>query len=299
MHFTYCPHCGEKLVQKEIGDEGKMPYCKNCEIPLWDSFTTCVICAVVNEQKEIALLRQNYVSADSYVCVAGVMKMGESAEKTAAREVAEEIGQKAEKITFVRSFPYEKKEMLMLGYKVEVKKEDLVLSGEVDQAQWFSMEEAREKLRPGSIAWQLVDQVINETMTVWNQSATAVVIKDQKVLLARHTYGGGKGKLIVPGGYLEKGESPEEAVRREYREETGVEIKPEELIGIRFYQRDWYSAFRAEYVAGDPRSDGDETREDVPDLTKKLIACALSEKEGWEEIPFQSTTKNQHLYGRR
>ena len=111
MHFTYCPHCGEKLVQKEIGDEGKMPYCKNCEIPLWDSFTTCVICAVVNEQKEIALLRQNYVSADSYVCVAGVMKMGESAEKTAAREVAEEIGQKAEKITFVRSFPYEKKEM--------------------------------------------------------------------------------------------------------------------------------------------------------------------------------------------
>ena len=83
--------------------------------------------------------------------------MGESAEKTAAREVAEEIGQKAEKITFVRSFPYEKKEMLMLGYKVEVKKEDLVLSGEVDQAQWFSMEEAREKLRPGSIAWQLVN----------------------------------------------------------------------------------------------------------------------------------------------
>ena len=101
-------------------------------------------------------------------------------------------------------------------------------------------------------------------------------------------------------------------MRREYREETGVEIKPEELIGIRFNQRDWYSAFRAEYVAGDPRSDGDEnsevvwvdvqeamTREDVPDLTKKLIACALSEKEGWEEIPFQSTTKNQHLYGRR
>ena len=41
------------------------------------------------------------------------------------------------------------------------------------------------------------------------------------------------------------------------------------------------------------------TRDDVPDLTKKLIACALSEKEGWEEIPFQSTTKNQHLYGRR
>lgn len=35
---------------------------------------------------------------------------------------------------------------------------NLVLSGEVDQAQWFSMEEARESYGPGSIAWQLVDQ---------------------------------------------------------------------------------------------------------------------------------------------
>lgn len=105
--------------------------------------------AVVNEQKRDALLRQNYVSADSYVCVAGVMKMGESAEKTAAREVAEEIGQKAEKITFVRSFPYEKKEMLMLGYKVEVKKEDLVLSGEVDQAQWIFDGRSERKVTAG------------------------------------------------------------------------------------------------------------------------------------------------------
>ena len=36
--------------------------------------------------------------------------------------------------------------------------------------------------------------------TNWGQSVTGVV----KVLLARHTYGGGKGKLIIPGGYVEK-----------------------------------------------------------------------------------------------
>lgn len=36
--------------------------------------------------------------------------------------------------------------------------------------------------------------------TNWGQSVTGVVIKDNKVLLARHTYGGGKGLLIVPGG---------------------------------------------------------------------------------------------------
>lgn len=34
--------------------------------------------------------------------------------------------------------------------------------------------------------------------TNWGQSVTGVVIKENKVLLARHTYGGGKGLLIVP-----------------------------------------------------------------------------------------------------
>lgn len=34
MHFTYCPHCGTKLTGKEIGDEGIIPYCEKCSVPL-------------------------------------------------------------------------------------------------------------------------------------------------------------------------------------------------------------------------------------------------------------------------
>ncbi len=56
--------------------------------------------------------------------------------------------------------------------------------------------------------------------TNWGQSVTGVVIKDNKVLLARHTYGNGKGMLIIPGGYVDVGETPQEALKREYREET-------------------------------------------------------------------------------
>ena len=44
MHFEYCPYCGRKLELKEIGDEGMLPYCVQCETPLWDMFTTSVIC---------------------------------------------------------------------------------------------------------------------------------------------------------------------------------------------------------------------------------------------------------------
>lgn len=142
-----------------------------------------------------------------------------------------------------------------------------------------------------------------EENTNWCQSVTGIVIRDGKVLLARHTYGPGKNRLIVPGGYVKFQETPQEAVIREVMEETGIEVRPLEVIGIRFNQKDWYVAFRAEYVSGEARSDHDENSEvlwmdiaealahgDVPDLTKKLIECALSGN-GMEKIPYEGTTK--------
>ena len=160
MRFTYCPHCGSKLISKEIGDEGMIPFCEKCSVPLWDMFTTSIIAAVVNEYDEVALLRQNYVSTTSYVCVAGIMKIGESAEETVIREVKEEIGQDVEELEFISSYPYEKKEMLMLGYKATVKKQDFKLSGEVDSVEWVKYDNALSLLREGSIAWKLVKTVI-------------------------------------------------------------------------------------------------------------------------------------------
>ncbi len=145
--------------------------------------------------------------------------------------------------------------------------------------------------------------------TNWSQSVTAVVIKDGRVLLGRHTYGNGKGKLIIPGGYCNIGESPIEAVKREYMEETGVVIEPKEVIGIRINEKDWYLAFRGEYVSGEPTSDNDEnsevlwmevqealTREDVPNLTKSLIRCALSPKGGLPQLPYEASIKHDYGY---
>ena len=130
-----------------------------------------------------------------------------------------------------------------------------------------------------------------EASTDWSRSVTGIVIREGRVLLARHTYGGGKGLLIVPGGYLERGESPRDAVKREFLEETGVLVEPGKLLAVRFGEKDWYAAFSAEYVSGEAVSDHDEndlvvwmdvdealSREDVPGLTKALIRCALREE---------------------
>ncbi len=63
---------------------------------------------------------------------------------------------------------------------------------------------------------------MNTENTNWGQSVAGVVIREGKVLLARHTYGNGKGLLITPGGYLEYGETPQDALKREFLEETNI-----------------------------------------------------------------------------
>ena len=139
--------------------------------------------------------------------------------------------------------------------------------------------------------------------TSWSQSVAGVVLHEGKVLLVRHTYGVRKGRLIVPGGYALLEESAEDAVRREVMEETGVEVQPEGVIGVRFNHRDWYVAFLCSYVSGTARSDHDENSEavwmdvqdalvceELPDLTRKLIACAVSGKM-MQKINYDGTTK--------
>lgn len=159
MHFSYCPLCGTKLVHKEIGDEGLLPYCETCARPFWDMFATSVICAVVDEAQEIALLRQEYVSKNCYVCVAGIVQMGETAEETARREIWEEIGQQVQDLEYVDSYFFDGKEMLMLGYLAHVRKRPFRLSGEVDQAVWVPLKQAAELLPEKGIAKKLVERV--------------------------------------------------------------------------------------------------------------------------------------------
>ncbi len=155
MKFTYCPHCGTKAIPRPIGDEGLIPYCENCNIPLFPMFSTCVLSVVINELHEVALIRQSYGSG-RFVGIAGYMKCEETAEESAKREIIEEIGLMPEKLTFLESHWYEGKDMLMLGFAANVKKADFRLSDEVSEAQWFNFDEAARTVREGSIIQKLI-----------------------------------------------------------------------------------------------------------------------------------------------
>jgi 8-oxo-dGTP diphosphatase len=51
----------------------------------------------------------------------------------------------------------------------------------------------------------------------------------EQVLLGRKKFGLGEGRLVGPGGKLEEGESPAEAIVREVFEEVGLVVNPTDL----------------------------------------------------------------------
>ena len=62
--------------------------------------------------------------------------------------------------------------------------------------------------------------------------AYGIVIRDGAVLLIRKARGPYKGMFDLPGGGIEFGEKAEDAVRREFLEETGTIVASAEFFGI-------------------------------------------------------------------
>jgi 8-oxo-dGTP diphosphatase len=64
-------------------------------------------------------------------------------------------------------------------------------------------------------------------------AAYALVVRDDRVLLTRNSARGPRpGVWTLPGGGVDHGESPQDAVLREVREETGLDATVVDLVGV-------------------------------------------------------------------
>ena len=125
----------------------------------------------------------------------------------------------------------------------------------------------------------------------------AAIVEDGRALVTVRGIEPEKGKVDVPGGFLEIGEHPVEGLKREAREELGVEVEVDErpaLLATHTYGEDgsWVLAigFKARIVDGEPQAADDvaELRwvsaEEVDGLEfawehdRKFVKAALADK---------------------
>lgn len=101
----------------------------------------------------------------------------------------------------------------------------------------------------------------------WKQSvqwvgivAGCVIRKDSKYLLVQESKPKIRGLWNIPAGYVDKGESFEEAAIREAKEETGYDVQLGDKIDIyqENAQKQVKHAYRAEIVDGELRIDPEE-----------------------------------------
>ena len=93
----------------------------------------------------------------------------------------------------------------------------------------------------------------------------AFLVRDERLLVVRKTYGPSTGLWTIPSGYVEPGESVEATIVREVLEETGIVGRPGVVLGVRNRvtegSNDTFLIFRVAYESGEPRPDRVEVSE--------------------------------------
>ena len=78
---------------------------------------------------------------------------------------------------------------------------------------------------------------LRATQTRFTVTAAALIFNDAgQILLLKHHFRPGSG-WGIPGGFLELGEQPEQALRRELREEIGLEVHQVEIFTARSFEK--------------------------------------------------------------
>lgn len=157
----FCRDCGEKLTLRFLENEGLVPYCPKCGAYKFPLFAVAVSMTVVNRAEDKILLAR-HTGESEYKLFAGYIKKGESAEKAIPRELREETKLNAVKWRYFASRYHEARDVLMLNFIVVAEEGEMALNEEIEEARWFTPDEAREAVKKNSTAEYFLTGALGE-----------------------------------------------------------------------------------------------------------------------------------------
>ena len=165
MTQRYCMECGMKLIEKELENEGCIPYCPNCRQYRFPMYNVAVSMIVINEETQKILLIKQY-GKPHFILVAGYVNRTEAAEHAVRREVREETGMTVSRIWFNRTKFFDPSNTLMCNFTAFVKNDsELHPNREIDSYKWFAFEEAAQNIKPGSLAAEFLYAYLDDIKT--------------------------------------------------------------------------------------------------------------------------------------
>ena len=134
----FCPNCG---TATRVVQGGWRRDCPNCHVEHFPRTDPVVIMLVIAGDRCV-LGRSPRFAATMWSCLAGFCEPGETIEEAVRREVLEEVGIVAGRVSYFASQPWPFPMSLMIGCHAEAKSGDIVIDrSEIEDARWFDREE--------------------------------------------------------------------------------------------------------------------------------------------------------------
>lgn len=117
-------------------------------------------------------------------------------------------------------------------------------------------------------------------------TARGIVCKDNSLLVMERWRRDSSGRMLhyysIPGGRVERGESPEQTVVRELMEEMAIAVRPVRLIAKQSHEDDYcHYYFWCELLSGEPILQKDSEEAKLQDVENRY-------EPGW--VPFERVT---------
>ena len=141
----YCSSCGSPTESRQAGHVRR---CRSADCAV-DTFprTDPVVIALVTRRREhdgvmrCLLGRSSRLPRGVYSLLAGFVEPGESLEEAVVREVREETAVDVTDVRYEATQPWPFPYSMMMGFRATATSEDIQLDAELEDAQWFTVEE--------------------------------------------------------------------------------------------------------------------------------------------------------------